>query len=216
MLTFLTILELIGVVSFAISGAMTAIRKQMDVFGVVFIGCVTAVGGGAMRDLMIGVTPPMCFQDPVYLVVAFVTALLFFLPFVRRPMLSHHKTFDWLLFVTDSVGLGLFAVSGVQAGLAVSPQFSPILLLFVGMLSGTGGGILRDILTGSTPYIFIKHVYALAAAAGAALYLIFLRVGMNEFAAYPLSASVVVAVRVLAAKYHWNLPRAKDDEFFFE
>ncbi len=211
MQTFLSILELIGVISFAVSGAMTGIRKQMDLFGVMFLGTVTAVGGGALRDMMIGVTPPACFQNPMFLVVASVTAILFFLPFVRRPMLRHHKTFDILLFVTDSVGLGLFAVSGVQAGMAVSEQFSPVLLLFVGMLSGTGGGILRDILAGDTPYIFVKHVYALAAMAGAALYLILIRLQMSAFVAYPLSAAAVVALRFLAAKFKWNLPRAKED-----
>lgn len=211
MQTFLSILELIGVASFSISGAMTAIRKQMDIFGVVFLGTVTAVGGGALRDLMIGVTPPACFQNPVYLVVACVTAFLFFLPFVRRPMLRHHRTFDLLLLITDSVGLGLFAVSGVQAGLAVSEQFSPVLLLFVGMLTGTGGGILRDMLAGNTPYIFVKHVYALAALAGAALYLLMVRLHMSAFAAYPIAATVVVVLRLLAARFKWNLPRAKED-----
>lgn len=211
MQTFLSILELIGVVSFAVSGAMTGIRKQMDLFGVMFLGTITAVGGGALRDMMIGVTPPACFQNPVYLVVASVTAILFFLPFVRRPVQHHHKTFDILLFVTDSVGLGLFAVSGVQAGMAVSEQFSPVLLLFVGMISGTGGGILRDILAGDTPYIFVKHVYALAAMAGAALYLILIRLQVSAYVAYPLSAATVVALRFLAARFKWNLPRAKEE-----
>ncbi len=212
MQTFFFILELIGTVAFSISGAMTAIRKQMDVFGVVFLGTVTAVGGGALRDLMIGVTPPSCFQNPRFLVVAIVTAFLFFLPFVRQPALRHYKTFDALLFLSDSVGLGVFAVSGVQAALAVSGQFSIVLLLFVGMLTGTGGGILRDILAGDTPYIFIKHVYAMAAVAGAVLYLILLELQVSMFVAYPLSAAVVVVMRVLAARFKWNLPRAKGDE----
>ena len=211
MQTFLAVLELIGVVSFSVSGAMTAIRKQMDLFGVVFLGTVTAVGGGALRDLMIGVTPPACFQNPIYLIVASVTAFLFFLPFVRRPVLRHYKTFDMVLFLSDSVGLGLFAVSGVQAGMAVSSQFSPILLLFVGMLTGTGGGVLRDILAGDTPYIFVKHVYALAALAGAGMYLILIELHVSTFVAYPFSAATVVALRILAAKFKWNLPRAKED-----
>ena len=110
------------------------------------------------------------------------------------------------------MGLGVFAVSGVQAALAVSGQFSIVLLLFVGMLTGTGGGILRDILAGDTPYVFIKHVYAMAAIAGAVLYLILLELQVSMFVAYPLSAAVVVVMRVLAARFKWNLPRAKGDE----
>lgn len=207
---FLKILEMIGIVSFAISGALTAMRKKLDAFGVVILGMVTAVGGGVLRDVMIGVTPPQCFREPIYLLTAFFASLLFFLPFVRRPLMRRQHIFELSIFLTDSLGLGLFAVSGVQAGLTVSGTFHPILLVFLGMLSGTGGGVLRDVMVNEMPGIFVKHVYALAALAGAVCYLLLIRLRVSNYIAYPLSAAVVVVLRCLAAHYKWNLPAAKD------
>ena len=207
---FLRILEWIGVVSFAISGAMVAIRKHMDLFGVIFMGILTAVGGGVIRDLMIGLTPPSCFRDPLYIRTAFLTSLLFFLPFLRRPMLRHQVLFDRVMFLTDSLGLGLFVVGGVELALKTSPDFSPDLLLFIGMVSGTGGSVMRDVIAGDTPQIFVKHVYAVAALAGAAAYLALRQLPIHPYAALMLSAALIFILRCLAAHYRWNLPRAEE------
>lgn len=212
MLTFFMLLELIGTVAFAISGAMVAMRKRMDIFGVLFLGCVTAVGGGVLRDLMIGVTPPACFQNSIYLITANLTALVVFLPLVRRPIAHHQKLFDEILFVADSIGLGVFAVSGVEAAMAVDSEFSFLLLIFIGMLTGTGGGVIRDVLAGGTPYIFVKHIYALAAAGGALAYLLLLRVGLAREVSYLLAAGGVFVLRCLASWFRWNLPKATIEE----
>lgn len=210
MQTLTTILQIIGVISFAVSGAMTAIRKHFDLFGVMILGVVTALGGGLIRDIIINITPPFCFAQPVYLYVAALTALLFFLPWVRHPLVRRQKLFDQVLFWTDSVGLGVFAVSGVQTALETSPDFGPALVLFIGMLSGTGGSVLRDMMVCEMPGIFIKHVYALAALAGSAVYLILIRLGVSELAAFPAGAAFIVVLRYLAARFRWNMPRAEE------
>ncbi len=209
---FMFILELIGTVAFAISGAMTAIRRRLDLFGVLFLGVVTAVGGGVLRDVMIGYTPPRCFQDPVYLLVSLAIALICFLPLGRRPSMHHRKFYDWMLFAMDSLGVAVFTVTGIEAGLEAQSQASPILLVFVGILTATGGGVLRDVLVGRTPYIFVKHVYATAAAIGAVLFVILDAVGIDRMLTAIISAGVVVIIRALAAHYHWNLPRATERE----
>ena len=206
----LTVLQLIGVVSFAISGAMTAIRKQFDIFGVMILAIVTALGGGLIRDIIINVVPPFCFAQPIYLYVAAITGLLFFLPVIRRPLMKKRMLFDQVMFWTDTVGLGLFAVTGVQAAQAASAEFHPALLLFVGMLTGTGGGILRDMMVCEIPGIFVKHVYALATLAGAAVYLVLEHFEMNRYAALVIGSAFVIVLRYFAAKYRWNMPRAKE------
>lgn len=204
------ILEIIGTVAFAVSGAMVAIQKKLDIVGVLFLGVLAAVGGGALRDLMLGIAPPQCFQNPKYLVIACVTAFLFFLPFVRRPLLKRQRTFDLLLLWMDSLGLAVFSVSGVETGLSSQPEASPILLVFVGVLTGTGGGVMRDVLAGDKPMVFVKHVYATASLVGSVLFLVMKALGASWHLSAIVVLVVVFTIRCLAAHYHWNLPRAED------
>ncbi|MBQ5748823.1 MAG: trimeric intracellular cation channel family protein [Oscillospiraceae bacterium] len=210
MQVFMFVLELAGTVAFAISGAMTAIRRRLDLFGVLFLGVVTAVGGGVLRDLMIGVTPPRCFRDPVYLLVALGVALVCFLPFFKKPVAHHQKFFEMTLFAMDSLGLAAFTITGIQAGIEAQPQASPVLLVFVGLLTATGGGVLRDVLVGSTPYIFVKHVYATASVIGAVLFVVLEIFGLDHMISGIICIAVMVIIRCLAAYYHWNLPRAEE------
>lgn len=204
---FLEIVELIGTVAFAVSGAAIGIRKGMDIFGVIILGAVTAVGGGILRDLMIGLTPPQCFRDPVYLVVACLSAMVFFLPVLRQPLQRRQRAFDWVLLGMDSVGLAAFTVAGIQTAQRVSTEFGVILLVCVGVLTGTGGGVLRDLLAGDMPYIFRKHIYATASMAGAALYLL-LQPWAGDYAAAAAAMLLVVVIRLLSAAFRWNLPHA--------
>lgn len=208
--TFLHILEMIGTIAFAVSGAMTGIRKHLDLFGVAFLGIVTAVGGGILRDVMIGATPPGCFRNPVYLEVAAVTALLFFVPFLRHPLVRRQVQFDRMLFAMDSLGLAVFTVTGVLAGLESNPDASPVLLLTVGMLTATGGGVLRDVMAGDTPLIFVKHIYASASLAGALLFVVLNAMRLPVQASGILAAAAVFIIRCLAAHFRWNFPKAAD------
>jgi uncharacterized membrane protein YeiH len=142
--TFAFILEIIGTVAFAVSGAMTAIKKHMDALGVIILGLVTAVGGGIIRDLVLGNTPPNTFRDSTYAIVAVFTSIVIFFPFVRR-LLSHtHKVYDAVLFFMDSLGLSIFTVMGIFAANEQAWDHGMFLLLFVGVITGVGGGVIID------------------------------------------------------------------------
>ena len=195
----LFVFEIIGTVAFAWSGAMTAVQKKMDIFGVMILGLTTAVGGGVIRDLILGITPPNMFRNPVYALVAFATAVVVF---------NHsHVMHDIILMVMDAVGLGAFTVVGVQVACESGQPYNLFLLIFVGTLTGVGGGVLRDVMACNTPYIFVKHFYATASIVGAALC-----AGLWPFVSQPVAmlsgAAAVVILRVCAACFRWSLPKA--------
>lgn len=206
--TFLFIIELLGTVAFAVSGAMAGVEKRMDIFGVAILGVATAVGGGVVRDLVIGITPPKAFQDPIYLIVALIVSVILFFPAVRRPLARSQKLFDSVLLVMDAAGLGMFTITGITTAIGQANCRSVLLLFFVGLITGTGGGVLRDILAGDMPYIFRKHIYASASLAGAGIYLL-CRLVLPESAAVLIGIAAVMAIRCAAAHFEWNLPRAQ-------
>ena len=158
MTIFLLILELIGTLAFAASGTLIGLKKNMDIFGVCILGLTTAVGGGVIRDVILGNTPPATFQNPVYATVAIATALVLFLSRVRHFLMRDHRRFDRTLFWMDTAGLGIFTVTGVRVAYACAARPPLFLLVFVGVITGVGGGVLRDMMAGDTPYIFVKHV----------------------------------------------------------
>ena len=209
--TLLLVFEIFGTVAFAASGAMTGLSKKMDIFGVVTLGIVTSVGGGVIRDLVLGNTPPATFSNPVYALVATVVSIMLFIPAVRRFMLRNQRLYDKAMLVMDSVGLGIFTVVGIETAY-LADKSNVFLLLFVGMVTGIGGGVLRDVLAGNTPYIFIKHFYASASLIGAVVC-----IGIWEFFERPgiamLAGSLCILVlRFLAARFRWSLPKAEDIE----
>lgn len=205
-LTF--VFELIGTVAFAISGAITGLKKKMDIFGVVILAVVTAVGGGAIRDIVLGNTPPMTFRNPVYALVAVATGILTFIPVVRKLAGKTPKVFDIFLLVTDSVGLGIFTVMGIRTAINLNHGENMFLLVFVGVVTGVGGGLLRDMMAGNTPYIFVKHIYASASLAGAVLCVLLWK-PLGATAAMSISAAVIIVIRFLAARFKWSLPKAE-------
>ena len=224
------IFELIGTVAFSISGAMMGIRKRMDIFGILILGLCTAVGGGVIRDLVLGNTPPVSFVQPIYAAVAALSALLTCFHFVGSMIEKRHGPYDRLMLIMDSAGLGIFTVVGVRAAYIHVTQPSLYLLIFVGVITGVGGGILRDVLAGEAPYIFSKQFYACASIIGALVCVIIWNAGMRivagELQSVPAAsgdflssadqihslamgagALTVFVLRLLAARYHWNLPR---------
>jgi len=202
------ILELVGTVSFAVSGAMTALKHKMDVFGVAILGLVTAVGGGVIRDLILGVTPPATFEHPVYALIAVGVSIIIFIPAFRRILTKQQKIYDTMLLLMDSVGLGIFTVVGIRAAWEITDSANVFLLIFVGVITGVGGGVLRDVLAGDTPYIFIKHFYATASIIGAVFCIVFWHY-FGETAAMIAGAAVTVVLRILAARFKWSLPHAE-------
>lgn len=205
--TFIFVVNIIGTLAFAASGAMIGLNKNMDIFGVCILGLATATGGGVIRDLILGLTPPMAFRDPTYAILALVTSAVFFSRRVRQVLMHNQHRYDRLLFWMDTLGLGVFSVVGVELAFSRSGHPTFFLLVFVGTLTGVGGGVLRDLLAQEVPYIFVKHIYACASLAGAALC-----AGLWRFGSMPAmlaGMAAVVLIRVLAAHYHWNLPKAK-------
>lgn len=203
---FVTILELIGTVAFAASGALTAMKKHMDLLGIIVLGVVTAIGGGIIRDLVLGATPPFAFRDPLCAFVAIATALLLFIPQLRRPLMRNQKAFDLAMLFMDSLGLGIFTVMGIWIAMDLSPDRSRFLLTFVGVITGVGGGVIRDVLAGQTPYIFVKHIYACASLVGAVI-CAFLWKLLPEYAVMLLGVAIILIIRLLSAHFRWNLPR---------
>ena len=207
MTEFLLVLEIIGTVAFAVSGAMTGLSKKMDIFGVVILGLTTAVGGGAIRDIILGLTPPAMFTNPIYAAVAAVVSVIVFLPTVRRWLTAYSRASDLVMLVMDSLGLGVFTVVGIQRAYTATDHRGFFLLVFVGVVTGVGGGLMRDVMAGNTPYIFVKHVYASASMVGAILCAALWQ-PLGATAAMIIGASVILTVRLLAAHYHWSLPKA--------
>ena len=167
------------------------------------------MGGGVIRDLILGSTPPATFQNPIYAAVAVAAALVLFLPQVRHLLMWDQALFDRSLFWMDTAGLGIFTVMGIRAAFGQLVQPGLFLLVFVGVVTGAGGGVLRDVLAGDTPYIFVKHVYASASLAGALVCALMWRTA-GEIPAMLTGVGTVALIRCLSAHYHWNLPHAHD------
>ena len=207
---FIFILELIGTVAFASSGAMIAIEKKMDIFGVNVLGATTAVGGGIMRDIRLGLTPPGAFSHPVYVLVAALTSTILFVIAYAKPTAfeSRVKTdyYDKLMFWCDTAGLGIFTVVGIQAAVRAVGGENVFFFVFIGTLTGVGGGVLRDIMAGETPYILVKHIYACAAIAGGIVCVVG-RTAFGEAYGTILGLAATVLLRFLAAHFRWNLMR---------
>lgn len=204
------IIEMIGTVAFASSGAMIAIRKNMDIFGINVLAVTTALGGGLIRDLVLGINPPNMFRNSSYALAAIVTACLLFGLFrLRQELLESRfvEMYEKWMNVMDAIGLGAFTVIGINTALGVGYD-SIFLLIFVGVITGIGGGMIRDVMAGNMPFVFVKHVYACASIAGAILCLI-LRSFIGNSASMIIAAVIVVVIRLLAAHYRWNLPRVQ-------
>lgn len=205
------VLEMIGTVAFSISGAMTGIRKGMDILGISILGLTTAVGGGVMRDLILGITPPKTFQNPVYAMVAIATALLVCTPWVQNLFSKRQSYYDLVMLWMDSVGLGIFTVVGIETAYSVSTDFSLFLMIFVGAVTGVGGGVLRDVMAQDPPYIFVKHFYASASLIGAVVCALLWET-LGQSVSIIAGVAVVLVLRLLAAKFRWSLPKPSSAE----
>lgn len=203
-------MEIIGTVAFASSGAMLAIQKEMDLFGVGVLGVTTSVGGGMIRDLILGIIPPLMFQKPVYTVTAIVTSMLLFVIISVKRNLKNDKitaAYNKIMLIFDTIGLGIFTVTGMNTAKNAGYD-QTFLLVFVGVITGVGGGLLRDIMVQEKPYILTKHIYACASVLGAVV-CVCLNVILDDLASMAAGLFVVVLVRIFATHYRWNLPKIK-------
>lgn len=218
--TVLLAIEIVGVISFAVAGAVVAIDKETDIFGVVFLALMTCFGGGIIRDITIGRHPPAFFRELTYqAVIGFVTALLVFLLarlFKRHYIKDMQKVLEINNYI-DALAIGIYSVSGVRICLdffASSGERAGFLLcVTLGMMTAVGGGMIRDLILRDIPFILRKRVYALAALIGASIYyllvvVIFPNDRLLEIISQLLCIAVVFVIRVLATKLKWNLPKA--------
>ncbi|MFW0788971.1 trimeric intracellular cation channel family protein [Gordonia sp. CPCC 205333] len=193
--------ELIGTVAFAASGALAAVRRNLDIVGIVVLASATALGGGIMRDVLIGHTPPTAFTDLIFLIAATAMALVIF---VKHP---GNRLTRWPLLLTDAVGLGLFCVTGTvvayDAGLGAPTS------ALLGVTTGIGGGVIRDVLSGQVPGVLRpdESLYAIPATLGAIVTAVLLHLGVYNAWAGLLCAALIIAFRLLALRYGWNGPR---------
>jgi len=201
-LNLLYTLDLIGTAAFAASGAWAGIRRDMDLFGVLVLGLVTATGGGTLRDILLGDSPPFCLQDETYLYIAGAVALLVFILHRRLGFLQHP------LLYFDAVGLGTFVVIGTGKALAFGLGFLGAVLM--GVMTATAGGVVRDVLSGQVPLILRKEIYASACLAGGILLALLQRTAMAPALAAVIAALAVIVIRLLAIRFDWSLPHAAD------
>lgn len=203
------IMELLGTVSFAVSGTLVAISCGLDLFGVLTVGTITAVGGGIMRDLMLGNIPPTIFTKPEILILSLITALVVFvIALVNSKRINDiSRKIDGINIFFDALGLAAFSVTGVEVGCAAGQSDNILFVMVLGVITGVGGGVLRDVLVNEKPYILVKHIYAVASLVGAAVYYILGIYFGRELVATIVSVLLTVTIRLLAAKFRWNLPR---------
>ena len=207
---FFEITEFVGIIAFAISGAMISISRRMDIFGVIFLGLVTALGGGAIRDLFLGVIPPRNFFNFEHLLCAFLTsAAVFILARIFRDFFfKNYKKINLVVNFFDAVGLASFAISGVRLTIEAGYGGHDFFVVFMGVFTSVGGGMLRDVMSKEKPMIFCKNVYATAVLIGTVLYYILSYiVSFHEIAAMLITYAVIIITRLLAAKFRWDLPK---------
>lgn len=209
--TLLAIFDFIGTVAFAISGAITGIQKRMDIFGVNILAILTACGGGLMRDIIMGNFPPQMFINPFYVGIAVVVANIVFLImyFHKGIPQKFSSVYDRGLFLCDTAGLAAFMVDGVMIGANFGYEDDFFLLVFLGFITGVGGGVLRDVLSNQMPAIFVKHVYALPVIIGGILMVIIHNITNAWNIAMVCSFLLVLLLRFCARHFLWNLPKVQ-------
>jgi uncharacterized membrane protein YeiH len=190
-------LDLAGVGLFAVSGALAGIHRGLDLFGIAVIAAVTGMGGGTLRDVVLGRHPILWIRDPKYLYVILLAAAI---AVIGQSVLPNLET---AFLVADAMGLALFALSGAQS---VEEDHAWIIIVVMGTMSGVAGGVIRDVLSGIAPLLLRRDVYATAAIGGICLYLVLQQLGVKRTTAFFIGIAAVVAIRLLSLKFQWQLP----------
>ena len=196
------VLDLFGTMAFAVTGAFKAIEHKSDIVGIIILAMITGVAGGVLRDIVFGRIPPIAVVNPLYLIISTATGLAIF--FLYRALKKH-----WNLFLKfDAIGLGVFTIIGSTFAYNLL-GLNFLAMVFAGMLTAVGGGILRDIFVNEVPIVFVKELYASASFLGVVMFFLLLAAGIDlNLAAIP-SIVAVTSLRLFAIKYNWNLPRPK-------
>ncbi|MBO5409580.1 MAG: trimeric intracellular cation channel family protein [Clostridia bacterium] len=214
MTDFIHIMEIIGTVAFAVSGALVAIGSNLDIFGVVFVSCITAVGGGILRDMLLGVHPPYIFVNYHLCIVAMTVAIVVFIIayFKRREFRQFRLFIESVNNIFDAFGLAAFTVTGAEVAYTVGYGENAFIVIAIGMITGVGGGIFRDVFINKTPYVLKKHVYAMASVLGGVLFYFCKKGNLAEGWSIALPVALVVAIRIVATERQWSLPKIQIEE----
>jgi uncharacterized membrane protein YeiH len=194
---YLTI-DILGTIAFAISGVLVAMEKKLDLFGVLIIAFVTAIGGGTLRDMFIGNTPVVWMRESVY-IFTILGAVIFAIVFANQ-LKYLRKT----LFLFDTIGIGLFTMVGIEKG--VSAGLLPVMCVILGTITASFGGVIRDILCNEIPVIFHKEIYATACIVGGLSYFLLIQLPIDGTYAYIAAILIIILIRILAVKFHIVLP----------
>lgn len=197
--SFLNIIDILGTFAFAVSGVFSAMEKKLDPFGILIISFVTAIGGGTIRDVLVGNFPVNWLQNDFTILVIFASAIITML------FGSHFKHLNKALFLFDALGLGLFTIAGIQIGLRKG--FSGGICVALGTISACFGGVLRDVLLNKVPLIFQKEIYALACIIGGTIYYFLNQTNLNADVVRIVCIFLVFAIRIIAVRYNLSLPR---------
>ena len=198
--------DVIGTIAFAISGALLGVQRRMDIFGILILALVTAIGGGIVRDVMVGRIPPTSLQTGLYISITLITVGIIFIMYRygwNRYIEGKGATKVYL--TADALGLASFTVTGATIGIIVDPG-NLVLTVVLGVITAVGGGIIRDILAHRTPSVLKEEVYALPALLGSIIYYVVCGIGHQIMASYA-TFLIVFIIRMVALEYHWNLPR---------
>ncbi|AWA31534.1 hypothetical protein HYN48_14640 [Flavobacterium magnum] len=191
------LLDIIGTMAFAVSGALTAMNKKLDPFGVYIIAFVTAVGGGTLRDIMIGRTPVGWMRDPNYV---YLISAGFFLAILFRKKLDRLRV---SLFLFDTIGLGVFTLIGLEKGINIG--LHPVICIALGTMTASFGGVIRDILCNEIPVIFRREIYATICIVGGVVFFALQKTGLGKDAIYLITSCIIIALRLMAVKFRWYL-----------
>ena len=193
----ITTIDYSGTMVFAISGILAGVERKFDLFGVFMLGFVTAVGGGTLRDLLIGSTPVSWMLNEIYVYIIIAAIPICYL--LRGPIYEMKKSF----FLFDTIGIGLFTILGLQKTLSL--ELSPLIAIMMGVVSAVFGGVIRDVLSNQAPLIFRKEIYAFACLAGAVLFLL-AKLVFSENISMIISIMSVIIIRLFAIKKSWSIP----------
>lgn len=197
-MTFFTVLDLLGTIAFAISGALVAMNKRLDLFGIFIIGFATAVGGGTLRDVLTGNTPVLWMEETYYIYVIGLSVIF---------SIAFRNYIDYLgksLFLFDTIGLAIFTIVGVEVG--IRADLEPIISVALGAMTGCFGGVIRDILCSRIPVIFRSEIYATASLAGGIFFIILLNFDISPAFVYVFTILLIIVIRLIVVKYSIRLP----------
>lgn len=208
----LKIVEYIGVISFAISGTAIAVKKKTDAVGAVFFALLTSFGGGMIRDITLGSVPRVLTEVNNYILAAVcicVSLVFFILAFVPRASKLTHQSHGFAIDFTDAIGLSAFCVTGINTAIELGFE-NVVLLIFCGCVTGVGGGMLRDICSAEIPFILRKHIYLIPTLCGSIFYATTYKYMPRPLSLF-IAIAIIMALRVLAIIFKWNLPVPKGD-----